>query len=712
MWKLGKIDLSGGSLLALLKNSHVQVTLLKSAVIVLAVMAAYFQDFMIIFSDALYNSESSYILLMPFLFAYLIFRKRKLLFVNAVPNEREVQRRYFLNLSTLVGFLLCLLAFIVYTYGSQTFMPLQYHLITLPFFVAGLILIVFNPRVLRESLFSIAFITFLTPLPSDFLNKAGATLSVFATEAGNSLVNIVGISSWISSESGVPTINLVRSDGLPMSFAVDIPCSGLYSLISFIIFAAFVAYVVRGTIRKKVAIFGIGFPLIYLLNILRITSIILIGYQWGADIAMEAFHLLGGWVLIFIGMIILFTLSDRISKIRFFNSKPVDMFHDDNAFSFVAQEYHNLLERVLKRSKMKFKSVGTAKLVGVIIVALLVAYVQTPAFALTQGPAPIFDSASSDGQKGNVRLFPQIENYEVSFLYRDVEFEELSGQDYSLSYVYSPQLEADSAVWVSLEVAETTKPLHPWEVCLVEWPQSHGYQATVTQLDLRDVAILENPPVVARYFAFQDKRTNQIQLVMYWFESTILDINGTAQQKNVKLSLITFLDDPEDVSDAEEQLFPFAKAIVEYWEPIKTWNTAMLLISALSLPIAIFIVMAMGALLVSYLLKTRNEYKLNTSAYPKLSKANKLLLHAIQEAEKTVPTLDNIAEAYEKATSQPIAKDQLLKDLEELEKTGFLKSYVLNRRDNPMQIWKTKFLKNSSYITKPDVTGRMVNDGN
>ena len=44
---------------------------------------------------------------------------------------------------------------------------------------------------------------------------------------------------------------------------------------------------------------------------------------------------------------------------------------------------------------MKFKSVGTAKLVGVIIVALLVAYVQTPAFALTQGPAPIFDSASS-----------------------------------------------------------------------------------------------------------------------------------------------------------------------------------------------------------------------------------------------------------------------------------------------------------------------------
>ena len=49
----------------------------------------------------------------------------------------------------------------------------------------------------------------------------------------------------------MPTINLVRSDGLPMSFAVDIPCSGLYSLISFIIFAAFVAYVVRGTIRKK-----------------------------------------------------------------------------------------------------------------------------------------------------------------------------------------------------------------------------------------------------------------------------------------------------------------------------------------------------------------------------------------------------------------------------------------------------------------------------
>ena len=63
---------------------------------------------------------------------------------------------------------------------------------------------------------------------------------------------------------------------------------------------------------------------------------------------MEAFHLLGGWVLIFIGMIILFTLSDRISKIRFFNSKPVDMFHDDNAFSFVAQNIIICLKGFLK----------------------------------------------------------------------------------------------------------------------------------------------------------------------------------------------------------------------------------------------------------------------------------------------------------------------------------------------------------------------------
>lgn len=147
-------------------------------------------------------------------------------------------------------------------------------------------------------------------------------------------------------------------------------------------------------------------------------------------------------------------------------------------------------------------------------------------FALTQGPAQVLVQTPT-GQQGNTQIFPQIPNYTLQYFQRQTEFEQVSGQDFSLIYSYTPQDPEKETIFVGLEIAQTTIPLHRWEICLITVPQEHGYQTSVEQLDLRDVQILQNPSIIARYFAFKDKSDNQTKIVLYWYENPIFTTNNT-----------------------------------------------------------------------------------------------------------------------------------------------------------------------------------------
>jgi exosortase len=299
-----------------IRQSHVAL-IVKIAAVTLATLTLFSQDLVIIFNDALRSETASHILAIPIIFAYLIYRKRKML-TAVTPLETQSQPKETKYLPTITGILLSATAILLYWYGSYTFTPLEYHVSALPIFAAGLTLILFNPQTLRQLVFPIAFLIFLTPPPSDILYGLGSTLSVVSSEASYGIVNALGVPSTLSSEYGNPTIFITRPNGATMSFAVDIACSGVYSLIGFLIFAVFIAYIIRDKPMKKLALFLVGIPLIYLLNIIRITSILLIGYHYGEETALQAFHLLGGWILIFLGTLLLLAISEKIFKMRIF----------------------------------------------------------------------------------------------------------------------------------------------------------------------------------------------------------------------------------------------------------------------------------------------------------------------------------------------------------------------------------------------------------
>lgn len=661
---------------------------LKVATIVAAVLGIFHQDLAIIANDALQSEVTSYVLVIPFLFIYLIYRKRKML-RQVMPMENKNQTKKTKYLPTIMGIALSTTAILLYWHGSYTFTPLEYHIFTLPIFTAGLTLLLFNLQTLRQLAFPIAFLILLMPPPSEFIYALGSTFSVISSEASYTIISALGIPSTLISEYGNPIIQITTLGQTTISFAVDIACSGIYSLISFLVFAVFVTYIIRDKPWKKLVLFLTGFSLIYILNITRITTILIIGYYLGEETALHLFHLLGGWFLILIGTFILLLFAEKIFHTQIF-AKPTQECRECNPKPKINQNFCFTCGRVLKPTLIKFQRTDIIKMTAIIVSVIVLISIQTPVFALTEGPAQVIIQTPA-GETGNTQLLPQIQGYTLVFAYRDYDFEERARQDASLVYAYYPSDKTKEVVWVGVEIGPTTGSLfHNWEFCLISWQIEHERLPVVTQLDLKDIQIQQNPPIIARYFAFQWVKTNETQEVLYWFETAEFKTNGEDQQKKIKISLITYPDTPENMIDAEK-LKPFATAIAKHWQPIKTWTPIALLLSQNSLSFAIITIILMTSFIVLYVIQKRKQTKENTIVYRKLSEPNKQIIDLIRETQKTkTPTLSAIASTYKNRTDKTIEKEELLHRISEAEKTGIIKSYIANNQDEPVQAWKAQ----------------------
>lgn len=290
--------------------------ILKIVGILGPLLLIYWQDLEIVAGDAINSEVMNYILIIPFFIAYALYRKRRMLrAVIPLENAKEIR-----NTEVIVGVSLLLTTFILHWYGSYTFYPVEYHLISMPIFLAGAILLVYNWQTLRQLLFPLITLLLLEPLPLQVADMAGFQISALSSIAAYNLLKLIGLPVELTIlQTPVITIETVQGAQLPL--AVDVACSGLYSLTGFAAFAVFATFITRGPSWKRTVLFSIGFPMIYGLNILRIASIIWIAHGWGEGVAMQTFHLLGGSMLIFIATLLILTLGDKIGKLKIFTAR-------------------------------------------------------------------------------------------------------------------------------------------------------------------------------------------------------------------------------------------------------------------------------------------------------------------------------------------------------------------------------------------------------
>ncbi|TRZ53362.1 MAG: exosortase/archaeosortase family protein [Dehalococcoidia bacterium] len=234
---------------------------IKSATIILVTFIIFFQDLRIIFNNALQSESTNYLLAIPLIVTYLIYRKRKM--IRAVISFEKIgDTKRLRHIPTIAGILLSTTAILIYWGGSYTFTPLEYHLLALPLLVAGLTLILFNIQTIRQLAFPIAFLLFLITPPSNILYSFGSTLSILSSEASHSIIKALGIPSTLVNQIGKPIIiEITKATGTTMAFAVDIACSGIYSLLAFLIFIVLILYIIRDKPWKKLVLFSMGFQI-------------------------------------------------------------------------------------------------------------------------------------------------------------------------------------------------------------------------------------------------------------------------------------------------------------------------------------------------------------------------------------------------------------------------------------------------------------------
>jgi exosortase len=689
-----KLKRPSASTLAWTLNQHRLAVAVKFGVITAAVVALYFQDLSIIFAGALTDESTFHILAIPFLFAYLLFRRRKM--IGASIEETPPSNNPFLkHFDTIAGILLSATAIVAYWYGSYSFTPLEFHMVTLPFLAAGLILIFFGSKPLKQLIFPVAFLIFLTPPPAEILYAFGSALSNLSASVSNGIINLFGISSTLTSSYGSPVITLNRPDQTAMSFSVDVACSGIYSIIGFVIFALFIAYITRGKLRNKLAVLLMGIPLIIALNILRITIILSIGYYYGDQLALEVFHTVGATVLMFIGTLILLAVTEKI-----FKKPPAPQSCPDcsQAAPVSKTDFCPKCGKLFRYPKIKLHRIDFAKIAVVVVVIVLLMFIQTPVFALTQGPAETVIQTPS-GEKGNTEILPQVPGYTLNYVYRDTAFEELSGEQASLVYAYGLSNSSTPPVWVAVELASSIGPLHRWETCLINYPISEGGTPEVKSLDIRDVQTQENPPIIARYFAFQYRDSSQTQVVLYWYQTARFNINGTSQTFTVKMSLVQYLTSAENLTQSEDQLYTFAVAINQYWQPIQSWTRVAIIMSQNGLLLSETTAALLAAVVVYAIYLQNRARHFSENLYYKLPEQDRLLVKAvINTQEQGNASTENVAAEYQKLTNTPHTLEWVEEKLEQAQTAGLLEKKIASVNDYPALSWQTQFPNRPAFL--------------
>jgi hypothetical protein len=83
--------------------------------------------------------------------------------------------------------------------------------------------------------------------------------------------------------------------------------------------------------------------------------------------------------------------------------------------------------------------------------------------------------------------------------------------------------------------------------------------------------------------------------------------------------------------------------------------------------------------------------KRSSQAYDKLPKSSQQVVDAVIAAEQSgLSTLSRVAEAFNAASKQKVQAELLHEQLQAMEKTGFVRSTITSRNDEPFQIWKSR----------------------
>jgi exosortase len=522
---------------------------------------AYFQDLVQVFNLALTDLESQYILLVPFFAVFFLYRRRRALLIHR-------KNSFFQDL---FGVSLCLLALLVHVWGSYSFYPLQLHLLSLPIFVAGLMLVIFGADVLRILIFPVALLAFLSPFPLMFMDSYG----------GNLITSVADLVTFVLrpflqvglSYKPVVILSTVTAAGEPVQFSIGAACSGIYSLTAFLFCGVVFGYLAAGSPVRKVVFAAISLIIAYFLNVLRISTMVLLGHFSGIGLAVDFFHLTGGLVLTFVGMLVLLFLGSRVLKLSFLKRETMHSCPASQESATICRRCGLILG--WPRVEINWRRLAIFSLFLLICADLILQASAINYNAVTQQGTTAVSFNPATGEFGPLY---NLTGWSTYYIGRDSLSEETLGLKFVGNYVLSSDNATrahSSDVFAYFEVSDLQSKFHTWEGCLryQEIPMNIE-KITYSTLFEESSNIIIGETIVA-----SAPSINQTLVLFYWFDTLNLRTNETATVTSIKVTFIEYMPDTENqtaqtanIEASEAELFSIAQGLEKTWGQYKESN--------------------------------------------------------------------------------------------------------------------------------------------
>lgn len=194
---------------------------------------------------------------------------------------------------------------------SKYFWAMRLDLLTLPLVAAAGVLLLFGARALVPLIYPTAFLLFAWPLP--YLAVLEQLLDAFTsttTHTVGAAASLTHLARPLAGSGGGAFLLSHRGDHF--SVAIGSACSGIDSLVGYVVVAGFAAYFVRGSLARRCAVFLLGTVLVWSFNVVRILVILAAGRLAGERAAFDVLHPVAGLLALNAAMLVLIRLGRRL----------------------------------------------------------------------------------------------------------------------------------------------------------------------------------------------------------------------------------------------------------------------------------------------------------------------------------------------------------------------------------------------------------------
>jgi exosortase len=174
------------------------------------------------------------------------------------------------------------------------------------FSLISLVLYNFGTTVFRILAFPLFYLFFMIPLPVSINSLIALPLQLFATKISHAIIQAVNIP--------------VLQEGNMLYFAqtqleVAEACSGIRSMMSFVMLSVLFAYLMdKGWWRKCIIVIS-AIPLAIVTNIIRVTGTGILAHFFGQQVARGFLHEFSGLAVFIVGFVLLFSEYSLLNRI-------------------------------------------------------------------------------------------------------------------------------------------------------------------------------------------------------------------------------------------------------------------------------------------------------------------------------------------------------------------------------------------------------------